>query len=45
MSAPSLLNAHNGDLDNNYSQVNRFEMVFSVLPNVTYTLNEVNLPG
>lgn len=45
MSAPSLLNVHNGDLDNNFSQVNRFEMVFSVLPNVTYTLNEVNLPG
>ena len=45
MSAPSLIDAGNGDLDNNFSQVNRFEMVFSVLPNVTYTLNEVNLPG
>ena len=45
MSSPSILSVHNGDLDNNYSQVNRFEMVFTVLPNVTYTLNEVNLPG
>jgi hypothetical protein len=45
MSAPSLLSINNGDLDNNFSQVNRFEMVFSILPNVTYTLNEVNLPG
>ena len=45
MSSPSLLSVNNGDLDNNYSQVNRFEMVFTTLPNVTYTLNEVNLPG
>ena len=45
MSAPSIMNVHNGDLDNNFSQQNRFEMVFSVLPNITYTLNEVNLPG
>lgn len=45
MSSPSILSVHNGDLDNNFSQINRFEMYFSVLPNVTYTLNEVNLPG
>lgn len=45
MSSPSILNYGNGDLDNNYNQVNRFEMVFSILPNITYTLNEVNLPG
>ena len=45
MSAPSILSVENGDLENNLSQQNRFEMVFSVLPNVTYTLNEVNLPG
>lgn len=45
MSAPSIMDIRNGDLDNNFSQQNRFEMVFSVLPNITYTLNEVNLPG
>jgi len=45
MSGPSLLSVNNGNLDNNFSQVNRFEMYFSVLPNVTYTLTEVNLPG
>lgn len=45
MSAPSILSVYNGDLDNNLTQVNRFEMYFSVLPNVTYTLNEVGLPG
>jgi len=45
MSQPSILNMENGDLDNNLSQVNRFEFVFSNLPNITYTLNEVILPG
>ena len=45
MAAPSILSLENGNLENNLSQQNRFEMVFSVLPNVTYTLNEVNLPG
>jgi hypothetical protein len=45
MAAPSIVSIQNGDLENNLTQQNRFEMVFSVLPNVTYTLNEVNLPG
>lgn len=45
MSQPSILNMENGDLDFNQSQINRFEFVFSNLPNVTYTLNEVQLPG
>ncbi len=45
MSEPSILNMENGDLDFNQSQVNRFEFVFSNLPNITYTLNEVQLPG
>ena len=45
MSEPSILRFENGDLDNNQTQTNRFEFVFSNLPNVTYTLYEVNLPG
>ena len=45
MSSPSIMNVRNGDLDQNLTQQNRFEMVFNVLPNVTYTLNSVNLPG
>ena len=45
MAAPSILTIDDGNLENNITQQNRFEMVFSVLPNVTYTLNEVNLPG
>lgn len=45
MAAPSIVSIQNGDIENNLTQQNRFEMVFSVLPNVTYTLNEVNLPG
>ena len=45
MSQPSILNMENGDLDNNLTQVNRFEFVFANLPNVTYTLYEVSLPG
>ena len=45
MTQPSILNMENGDLDNNHSQVNRFEFAFSNLPNVTYTINEVLLPG
>ena len=45
MSEPSLLSSKNGDLENNQTQANRFEFVFSNLPNVTYSLYEVNLPG
>ena len=45
MSEPSILRFENGDLDNNQTQTNRFEFVFSNLPNVTYTLYEVNLTG
>lgn len=45
MSSPSIMNVRNGDLDQNLTQQNRFEMIFNVLPNVTYTLNSVNLPG
>ena len=45
MTQPSILNMENGDLNFNQSQVNRFEFVFSNLPNITYTLYEVSLPG
>ena len=45
MTQPSILNMENGNLNFNQSQVNRFEFVFSNLPNITYTLYEVSLPG
>lgn len=41
----SIIVSPNSSVDNNISQNNRFEMFFSKLENVSYTLNSVNIPG